>query len=103
MMTGFLQRVDGQWVYADASGALVGGWVRDASYGGPHWYYLDPVTKLMRTGWLFDRGSWYYLGDSGDMHTGWVKVDGIWYYLTPVGRDAHRLAEPGRRLVLPGA
>jgi len=85
MMTGFLQRVDGQWVYADASGALVGGWVRDAAYGGPHWYYLDPVTKLMRTGWLFDRGSWYYLGDSGDMHTGWVKVDGIWYYLTPSG------------------
>ena len=85
MMTGFLQRVDGQWVYADASGALVGGWVRDAAYGGPHWYYLDPVTKLMRTGWLFDRGSWYYLGASGDMHTGWVKVDGIWYYLTPSG------------------
>ena len=85
MMTGFLQRVDGQWVYADASGALVGGWVRDAGYGGPHWYYLDPVTKLMRTGWLFDRGSWYYLGDSGDMHTGWVKVDGIWYYLAPSG------------------
>ena len=85
MMTGFLKRVDGQWVYADASGALVGGWVRDAAYGGPHWYYLDPVTKLMRTGWLFDRGSWYCLGDSGDMHTGWVKVDGIWYYLTPSG------------------
>ena len=85
MMTGFLKRVDGQWVYADASGALVGGWVRDAAYGGPHWYYLDPVTKLMRTGWLFDRGSWYYLGDSGDMHTGWVKVDGIWYYLAPSG------------------
>ena len=85
MMTGFLKRVDGQWVYADASGALVGGWVRDAAYGGPHWYYLYPVTKLMRTGWLFDRGSWYYLGDSGDMHTGWVKVDGIWYYLAPSG------------------
>ena len=50
MMTGFLQRADGQWVYADASGALVGGWVRDAAYGGPHWYYLDPVTKLMRHG-----------------------------------------------------
>ena len=85
MMTGFLKRVDGQWVYADASGALVGGWVRDAAYGGPHWYYLDPATKTMATGWLFDRGSWYYLGASGDMHTGWVKVDGIWYYLTPSG------------------
>ena len=81
MMTGFLKRVDGTWVYADSEGALVGGWVRD----GGSWYYLDPATKTMATGWLFDRGSWYYLGDSGDMHTGWVKVDGIWYYLTPSG------------------
>ena len=81
MMTGFLKRADGAWVYADSEGALVGGWVRD----GGSWYYLDPATKTMSTGWLFDRGSWYYLGASGDMHTGWVKVDGIWYYLTPSG------------------
>ena len=81
MMTGFLKRADGAWVYADSEGALVGGWVRD----GGSWYYLDPATKVMSTGWLFDRGSWYYLGASGDMHTGWVKVDGIWYYLTPSG------------------
>ena len=81
MMTGFLKRVDGQWVYADSEGALVGGWVRD----GGSWYYLDPATKTMATGWLFDRGSWYYLGDSGDMHTGWVQVGGSWYYLNSSG------------------
>ena len=81
MMTGFLKRVDGQWVYADSEGALVSGWVRD----GGSWYYLDPATKTMSTGWLFDRGSWYYLGDSGDMHTGWVQVGGSWYYLNSSG------------------
>ena len=81
MMTGFLKRVDGTWVYADSEGALVGGWVRD----GGSWYYLDPATKTMATGWLFDRGSWYYLGDSGDMHTGWVQVGGSWYYLNSSG------------------
>ena len=85
MMTGFLKRPSGEWVYADASGTLLSGWLRDGSYGGLYWYYMDPATKVMRTGWLFDRGSWYYLGDSGDMHTGWVKIDGLWYYLKPSG------------------
>ena len=45
MMTGFLKRADGTWVYADSEGALVGGWVRDSTYGGPNWYYLDPATR----------------------------------------------------------
>jgi hypothetical protein len=85
MMTGFLKRPSGEWVYADASGTLLSGWLRDGSYGGLYWYYMDPATKVMCTGWLFDRGSWYYLGDSGDMHTGWVKIDGLWYYLKPSG------------------
>ena len=85
MMTGFLKRASGEWVYADSEGALVGGWVRDGAYGGLYWYYMDPATKVMATGWLFDRGSWYYLGASGDMHTGWVKVDGLWYYLNSSG------------------
>ncbi|MBF1158743.1 MAG: S8 family serine peptidase, partial [Thermobifida sp.] len=46
MATGFLKRTDGQWVYANESGAFVGGWVRD----GGSWYYLDPATKVMKTG-----------------------------------------------------
>ena len=85
MMTGFLKRVSGEWVYADPEGALVGGWVRDGVYGGPYWYYLDPATKVMRTGWLFERGSWYYLGASGNMHTGWITYGNSWYYLDSTG------------------
>ena len=85
MMTGFLKRVNRDWVYADSDGALVGGWVRDGAYGGPNWYYLDPATKVMATGWLSLGGSWYYLGSDGAMRTGWVRVGASWYYLSYSG------------------
>ena len=81
MMTGFLKRADGTWVYADSEGALVGGWVRDGGY----WYYLDPVTKVMATGWLAEGGSWYYLHANGVMAIGWVADGGSWYYLNASG------------------
>ena len=86
MATGFLKRADGEWVYADSEGALVGGWVRDGAYGGPYWYYMDPATKVMRTGWVADRGSWYYLTDSGAMAIGWVNDGGTWYFLNASGK-----------------
>ena len=85
MVTGFLQRANGEWVYADSEGALVGGWVRDGAYGGPYWYYMDPATKVMRTGWLSDGGSWYYLHANGVMAIGWVADGGSWYYLNASG------------------
>ncbi len=84
MATGFLKRANGQWVYADDSGALVGGWVRD----GGSWYYLDPATRVMKTGWVADGGSWYYLTASGAMAVGWVNDGGTWYYLNASGQMA---------------
>ena len=84
MATGFLKRADGQWVYANESGALVGGWVKD----GGSWYYLDPTTKVMATGWVADGGSWYYLTGNGAMATGWVNDGGTWYYLNASGKMA---------------
>ena len=84
MATGFLKRADGQWVYANESGALVGGWVLD----GGSWYYLDPVTKVMATGWVADGGSWYYLTGNGAMAIGWVNDGGTWYYLNASGKMA---------------
>ena len=84
MATGFLKRMNGQWVYADSDGALVGGWVKD----GGSWYYLDPTTKVMATGWVADGGSWYYLTGSGAMATGWVNDGGTWYFLNASGKMA---------------
>ena len=85
MMTGWLRRDDGAWVYANSEGALVGGWVFDESFDGAYWYYLDPATKVMKTGWVADGGSWYYLTGSGAMATGWVRDGGSWYYLKDSG------------------
>ena len=84
MMTGFLKRASGEWVYADSEGALVSGWVRD----GGQWYFLDPATKVMATGWLADGGSWYYLTGSGAMVIGWVEDGGTWYFLNASGQMA---------------
>ncbi len=84
MMTGFLKRASGEWVYADSEAALVSGWVRD----GGQWYFLDPATKVMATGWLAQGGSWYYLTASGAMAIGWVEDGGTWYYLNASGRMA---------------
>ena len=88
MMTGFVKRDNVGWMYVDSEGSPVSGWVLDSVYGGPYWYYLDPETKVMRTGWLADGGSWYYLTGSGAMATGWVQVDGSWYYLSASGKIA---------------
>ena len=84
MATGFLKRPSGEWVYADADGALVSGWVKD----GGQWYYLDPASYVMATGWVADGGSWYYLTGNGAMAIGWVKDGGTWYFLNASGKMA---------------
>ena len=84
MATGFLKRMNGQWVYADSDGALVSGWVKD----GGQWYYLDPASHVMATGWVADRGSWYYLTGNGAMAIGWVNDGGTWYFLNASGKMA---------------
>ena len=84
MATGFLKRMNGEWVYADSDGALVSGWVKD----GGQWYYLDPASHVMATGWVADRGSWYYLTGNGAMAIGWVNDGGTWYFLNASGKMA---------------
>ena len=84
MATGFLKRMNGEWVYADSDGALVSGWVKD----GGQWYYLDPASHVMATGWVADRGSWYYLTGNGAMAIGWVNDGGTWYFLHASGKMA---------------
>ncbi len=94
-MTEFLKRVSGEWVLRGPRGRfLVGGWV-------PRWgvwrtllKYLDPVTKVMRTGWLFERGSWY-LSELQKQHAHWM--DRTAAPGTPPGLnwDTHRMVQPG--------
>ena len=39
----------------------------------------------MKTGWVKDKGTWYYLNADGPMKTGWIKHKGLWYYLDSSG------------------
>ena len=94
---------DSSWYLSNASGFLQKGWVYDGS-----WYYMDPKTYKMRTGWLelgpsenptryyltgsgsmvsdnwvLDGSDWYYADGSGATAKGWRYVRGSWYYMDP--------------------
>ncbi|MDS9392002.1 choline-binding protein CbpJ, partial [Streptococcus pneumoniae] len=59
------------------------GWINDASA----WYYLDPTTGIMQTGWQHLGNKWYYLRSSGAMATGWYQDGLTWYYLNAGNGD----------------
>ena len=73
---GWQQYDSGEWYYYQDD-ELVTGWLKD----GNTWYYLDPETGAMATGWQYVNGVWYYLKDWGGMATGWQYINGVWYYL----------------------
>ena len=91
------------WFYGKGA-TTVKGWLNDNGT----WYYLDPTTGAMKTGWqkidnvwyLFKTGTgagkmltgwqkdgntWYYLNSNGSMATGWAKINNVWYYFQPSG------------------
>ena len=74
------------WYHFNSHGLMDSGWFRDEAQ---EWYYCDTVHDgwfgKMKTGWHYDRDDrhWYYLDPvSGKMATGWVLIDGKWYYFT---------------------
>ena len=70
------------WYYLDPeTGIMQTGW----QYLGNKWYYLRS-SGAMATGWYLDGSTWYYLdAQNGDMKTGWIYVDNTWYYLRSSG------------------
>lgn len=73
---------DGKWYYYK-NDVMQTGWVKDRGT----WYYLASDGK-MQTGWIKDGGTWYYLNSSGTMEIGWVYTGGAWYYLKSDGAMA---------------
>lgn len=65
----------GNWHYLK-NGLDAGGWVLINTT----WYYLDPSTGVMLTGWQKIDGSWYWLESWGGMRRGWLYDGGSWYY-----------------------
>ena len=92
---------DGNWYYLNKLGnfgddsynplpigEVAKGWTQDfhVTFGIDRsepapWYYLDPETGIMQTGWQYLGNRWYYLRSSGAMATGWYQDGSTWYYL----------------------
>ena len=75
-------------------GELARGWVKDypltydeEKLKAAPWYYLDPETGIMQTGWQYLGNKWYYLRSSGAMATGWYQEGSTWYYLDAENGD----------------
>lgn len=79
------------WTQADGSTATklvafpnvpAAGWAEEDG----SWRYYDAAGSA-HLGWLLDNGDWYYLNpDSGIMQTGFVTIDGKTYYLQDNGK-----------------
>ena len=69
---------DGKWRFRK-DGKDVTGWLQDKG----SWYYLDPDGYMAANVWRRVNGWWYYLTGSGAMAAGWRKIGKYWYYLNP--------------------
>ena len=76
METGVVDTGKGIYLFHD-NGAKVNktGWIQNKG----HWYYLNNDSTVKRD-WLNSGYSWYYLNDNGIMATQWKKVNDYWYY-----------------------
>ena len=80
------ERVNNYWYHFDQSGYMETGW----RFINGSWYYLNPISGAMTTGWYFEPqdGNWYYLNSTGAMAIGWQKIDGVWYYFNTTVPEA---------------
>ena len=77
--------LDGSWYYLDENGIALTGWQSNSNKDT--YYYLNPETGAMETGWLNLDGAWYLLDDStGAMKTGWAYEGSHWYFMDESGR-----------------
>ncbi|MBQ9743402.1 MAG: hypothetical protein IJV88_07105 [Ruminococcus sp.] len=67
--------------YLDANGYSARGWQKI----GDAWYYFDPNSGALLSGWLNIDNKWYYTDSSGAMQTGWVEEDGHYFYFDSSG------------------
>lgn len=107
--------LNNDWYYFDEEGKMVTGqmatdsrgkWCEYDSTDASYYYYLDPSSGKMQTGWVNIKESvstpnsplgssssekyYQYYNNSGAMHFGWLNTGGKYYYLTDhddVGND----------------
>ena len=73
---------EGNWRFKTPEGSKIEGWV----VSNNEWFYLDPTTGNLRSGWLrLSDGQTYFLytihdGNFGKVVNGWNWIDGYCYY-----------------------
>ena len=73
---------EGNWRFKTPEGSKLEGWV----VSNNEWFYLDPATGNLRSGWLrLSDGQTYFLytihdGNFGKLVNGWNWIDGYCYY-----------------------
>ena len=86
------------WSFLDEKGQNVLGWI----YENGSWYYVDPKTGTLRSGWLYlADGSQYFFSNKHDgsfskMLTGWNWIDGnCYYFVTEADEREGKLIKDG--------
>lgn len=79
--TGWVQEGEDWYYYNPETGELMTGWFKYQD----NWYFLDETGKLT-TGWLQYQDSWYYLDNTGKLTTGWLQYQNKWYYFDSSGK-----------------
>ena len=73
------------WYYADTDGSLIHGWKKIDG----KWYYFEPDSGEMVTGFWGIGNDDYFFNESGVMQTGWIKIQDYgrteWYYANSKG------------------
>lgn len=102
MLSGGWVQLGPDWYYAEKSGALRTGWLKDRG----KWYWLQPNRlglmaaneavyangtpyafdgsgAMLTDGWVLVKSGWYWAEETGVLKTGWLEDDGKWYWLWP--------------------
>ena len=90
MLTGWQTIDDGAQFYFDSAGIMLKGWQKlDKGDVKGKWYFLDPDSGVMLTGFqkLLYKGATrtFYFDSAGAMATEWKKLSGSWYYFNSAG------------------
>jgi glucan-binding YG repeat protein len=88
------------WYHFNVNGEMDYGWVKD---GDGNWYHCNELSTktlgLMDTSWYQSEhdNNWYYLDPAtGAMATGWRQIGDKWYYFETTSNTAHYYYENGR-------
>ena len=80
---GIWVKAGNDWQFKDGNGKTVTGWIKTSD----GWYYVDPASAKLSTGWQTIDGKKYYFntaadGTEGAMASGWRQLGGSWYFFS---------------------